>query len=214
MADEQTPVEQVNSQQQATYAATQVAPDLEWEKRYKGMVPKVEELTKQVRDLQTQLQTKTSETERLSADLGLKDVEKASITDEMKRKYEELFTNNNQATSELRELRALKDKMDLVKEIGDPRLYKVIEKLPHSEDKEIMRNLFMDFSGIFEEAAKEREKQILAGVTPPTASTQAETVIAPSSPEEWTKHINSFIPGSPEKQKAMDSYWRWGESQT
>ncbi|HMN11162.1 MAG TPA: hypothetical protein PKD55_02410 [Bellilinea sp.] len=203
MSEENVPVQQEVPEQQT--------PSIDWEARYKGASQKINELMEKSKTLEGQLASRTSEIEQYKTQLSMKDVEKDTSIGEYRKQLEKVMADKSAADKELAELRAMKAKVEVVRELDAPHLMKIIDKIPYVEDPDAMKTIIKDFADWGNEIAKEREKQILAGVTPPISSvTQAKA--APKSSAEWEAHINS-LPVGPEREKAWADYWSWGKSQ-
>ena len=204
MTEEQAPVEQTSLQQEKQ----QYDPTLDYEKRYKGTVKKIEDLTLENRRLNDLLSTMNSEKEQHGVQMSQKDIEKDVIKSEWERKFTEVFEQNKQYNSELSDLRALKIKIDVAKEI-DPSLLPIIDKIPYSEDVEVLKTIMKDFSNFVDGRVKEREKQLSAGYTPTVTQSISQEQSVPQDSEGWQRYVNSFTPGTPEKEKAMNDWWEW-----
>lgn len=201
MADEVIPVQQVTTPVQ----------QMDWEARYKGSVIKIEELTLSNRALLADQAAKTSETEQLRAQLGLKDVEKTAAVGERDKQLQTAIQTSTEQSAELASLRAFKLKVEVAKELGKPGLLKILDKLPDMTDKEALTGILKDFANFADDAALEREKQLMAGITPPIGGSN-KTVSTPTSPEAWDQKINSLPLGSLERRQAFDDYYTWAEA--
>jgi hypothetical protein len=182
-----------------------------WEARYKGSVSKIEELTLANRSYLADQAAKTSEIEQLRAQLGIKDVEKAAAIGERDKQLQATIQTKTAQEQELADLRAFKLKVEVAKEIGQPGLLKILDKLPNMTDREALKGILTDFANFANDAAADREKQLMAGVTPPLGGS-AKAVTTPTSAEGWEKHINSLPIGSIDRKQAFDDYWVWAET--
>ena len=180
--------------------------------RYNGLVKKVEELTLSNRALTDQLATKSSETEQLTGQLAIKDTEKTVAVSERDKALQTSLTENSSLTAELTELRALKLKLEVAKELNRPELVKILDQLPNLTDKEALTIVAKDFLGFADDLVSEREKQLTSGITPPIGPID-QTPATPATPEAWETHVNSLVLGTPERAKAMDDYGDWLEQQ-
>jgi hypothetical protein len=202
MPDTQTPEQQ---------AQTPVQPANEdYKPRFDGAVRKIEELTIANRKLNEDLAAKASELEQLRAQLGVKDAEKAAAISERDKQLQSTIQSKTTIENELNELRALKLKVETINEIGDPSLLKVVDKLPSMTDKEAMKSLFSDLSQLTKDAVLKREKELLAGYTPPANNGGKTEASLPASHDEWAKYVSSLPLGSPERDKAQNAWWDWG----
>lgn len=212
MTDGQTPAEPVQTPlQQVVPPPAQTpsgAPEGFIEKaRFDGLVRKVEELTLANRSISDQLAQKTSELEQLKGQLTVKDTEKTVAVGERDKLLQDKVQQLSSMEAELAELRGMKLKFEVIKELGRPELMKIIDRIPAMTDKEALKTVMADFAGFADDLVKEREKQLLAGVTPPIA--QSAQVAMPASNQAWEAHVNSLPLGSPERAKAMDDFYTW-----
>lgn len=159
----ETPDEHANSRQQGDPGENAET----WKTRYTGLVRKVEELTLTNRDLTSQLATKTSENEQLKAQLGLKDTEKSVAISERDRQLQAALQSNSGLESELTELRAMKLKLKVMKDLKAPHLLKILDRIPNMTDEEALKTVMSDFNSFAADLVQEREQQLLSGMTPP-----------------------------------------------
>jgi vacuolar-type H+-ATPase subunit I/STV1 len=180
--------------------------------RYNGLVKKVEELTLSLRETEGQLAAKTSEYEQLNEQLSIKDTEKTVAVGERDKALQTALTENQAKDTELAELRALKLKLEVAKELQRPDLVAILEQLPNLEDKEALTVVAKDFLGWGDQLVSEREKQLSAGVTDPISSVTAAPA-KPTTSEGWENYINSLPIGTPERDDAFNEFGDWAESQ-
>lgn len=204
----QTPEQQVPPVQQAP-AAPPAPPAEDWKKRFDGAVLKIQELTQQVRDLTAQLELKSSENEQLKAQLSTKDVEKTVAVGERDKQLQEALQAKSALETEVNRLKALELKLKVIKDINQPALLKIVERIPDLTDEETLKTVMKDFADFAQEAASQREKQILAGVTPGVGP--APVASAPATEKAWEDKINSLPLGSVERVKALNDYGDWLE---
>lgn len=198
--DEATnPAEQTSGSQQ----------QVDWKARFDGQVRKIEELTLRNRDLESQLAEKSSEIEQLRAQLALKDTEKSAAVGERDKTIQELVTSKSSLEEELARLRALALKVKVAKDIKRPDLLPVLDTIPDMSDEEALKNVLTTLSSYADNLVRERERQLLAGVTPAISAGAAEAPGVPKSEQEWQQFINSLPLGSKERGKAFDDYWNW-----
>jgi len=212
MTDGLTPAEQDQTPlQQATPPPAQTppgAPEGYIEKaRFDGLVRKVEELTLANRAATEQLALKTSEIEQLKGQLTVKETEKTVAVGERDKLLQDKVQQLSSMEAELAELRGVKLKLEVAKELGRPELMKIIDRIPNLTDKEALKTVMGDFATFADDLVKEREKQLLAGITPPVSQSAAKAL--PASNQAWEAHVNSLPLGSPERTKAMDDYYTW-----
>lgn len=208
MPDTNSPEEPVN-----TVPPTQPTPpqQVDWEARYKGAVPKIEQLTLSKRELEAKLEQMSSQLEQLNAQLGQRDVEKDVAVGEWQKKYTQTLEEKQQSEAELAQLRAMKAKMDTAKELGLTNLMPVIDHIPYSGDPEVLKTIMKDFANWGQGMVKEREAQLLTGVTPPTVPVD-NTPPAPATHEAWKELVSSLPFGSKEREQAMQRWFQFGQS--
>ena len=197
-------------------AANQTPPQqgqnsVDWKARYDGLVRKVEELTLTNRNITDLLAAKTSELEQLRGQLIVKDAEKSATVGERDKLLQAITQEKSTLESELAELRGLKLKVETIQELGRPELLRVAHRIPAMSDKEALKTVLQDFAGFADELVQAREKQLLAGVTPPVSSAGNSKAAMPSTEQDWTRHINAQPLGSRDRQQAFDDYYVWLE---
>jgi uncharacterized small protein (DUF1192 family) len=176
--------------------------------RYNGLVRKVEELTLGTRTLNEQLAAQTSELEQLRAQLVVKDAEKSAAVSQRDGQIQETIKAKTELERELNDLRGLKTKVEVIREMKRPDLLKIADQVPNLTDPEALKTVLASFASFADEAASEREKQLLAGVTPGVGAA-AKASTAPASDKAWMEHIESLPLGSPERAKAFYEYGNW-----
>jgi hypothetical protein len=208
-----TPVQPGNPGQQDSGTAGSTAPAGYIElARYNGLVRKVEELTLSNRDLNTQLTQKSSESEQLKGQLSIKDTEKTVAVGERDQRLNTALSELSTLGSEMKELRALKLKLEVANELKRPDLLRLAERIPALEDKEALRVIMQDFASFADEAVRAREAQLMAGVTPPVGPGSSAPA-APSTQQGWLETINKHGLGTPERANALNEYGNWLEKQ-
>lgn len=208
--DPETPVEpggEAAPQQQVQDPPTAPPATENWEARYKGLQPKVEELTVGNRNLNAQLTEKISEIERLQAQLSGKDVEKNAAVGEYTKQLEEKVTALQQTETELAELRALQLKVEVANELGRPELIKLADQIGNVTDKEALKTIMTNFSDFVDVQVKQRTDQLLSGITP--VNTAAPEPSAPQSYEAWEQKVEALPLGTPERAQAIDAMGEW-----
>lgn len=178
-------------------------------KRFDGLMFKVQELTEAQKKRDADFAAKEAEIARLQAEIAAKDVEKTVTVSERDKKLEEILQSKSQADQELAELRALKLKLEVVQEMGRPELVDILKNVPALTDKDALKTVLEDFARFGDQRASEREKQLLAGITPAVSPVQ-QGGSTPSTDDGWLRHIDTLPLGSPERAKAMEDYWAWG----
>lgn len=206
------PTEPTNTAPQQAAQQPQTPPGEDWKKRYDGSVRKIEELVTTNRQLQADLEAKTSQIEQLQSQLSLKDTEKDVAVRERDKNLQDALATNQEMTGELESLRALKLKLEVAKELNRPELIRIVGNIPDLTDKEALTTVMKDFAGFADDLVKQREAQLLAGVTPPV-SPGGTSPSSPQTSEAWTEKINNLPLGSKERSKAMDEYGDWLQKQ-
>jgi len=197
-----TPVEQA-----ATQAPPQQAED--YKPRFDGAIRKIEELTIANRNIQAQLDAKTSELEQLRAQLSVKDAEKLAAINERDHQIQGVVTSKTEMERELADLRALKLKVDTVNELGRPDLMKIVNTIPSMTDKDALKTVLSTFADYADGRVKEREQQLTAGLTPGMSSVSVAKNALPTSEEAWNQQINSLPLGSKAREQALSQKWNW-----
>ena len=180
----------------------------DWEARYKGLVPNVQKLTEQVKALQTELATKVSEIERLTGQLGLKDVEKTAAVGEATKTIEQLTQTNQASQTELARLQALELKVKTAVELKKPELISLLDTIPNVTDPEALKTIMTSIDDYAAMQVKTREAQLLAGTGMPAGGSPVPTA-GPQSQEEWQRAIEKAPLGSKERANLMDNYGDW-----
>lgn len=198
MEPENTPDEQGNSQQQG-----QSDPN-NYEARYKGLVRKVEEVTLQNKQFETELGQALSLAEQFKTQLNIKDTEKEAAIAERDRLLQETTTQKLALEKEVNDLRALEKKLKVVREMGRPELATIIDTIPNMTDEDALKVVFSSISAFTDAQVKSREQQLLAGVTP--NNTNNKHVTTPQNREEWLAYLDKLDPRSNEFKKAQSDY--------
>lgn len=178
----------------------------DWKARFDGTIRKIEQLTLENRKLNEELAAKTSETEQLRSQLSVKDAEKLAAVGERDKRLQEVITAKTQLDGQLAELQALQLKVKVAKEMGRPDLLPILDTIPSMSDESALKSVLETFANFADTRVKAREKELLAGITPALGGGGAGPSI-PTTPEAWSKHIESKPLGSPERARAMDEYW-------
>jgi len=178
--------------------------------RYNGLVRKVQELVEAGKSNDTTLANLKLDLERHKADLVEKDASLKVAVSERDRRLEAMVTEKAEIQSEFKRLKALEAKVKVANEIGRPELLGAIKNLPDLESEDALKMIFEDIAKFADTAAKKREEQLLAGVTLPTTGVNTNSINnTPSTEAEWENHLAKQELGSPEYQKALDSYWNF-----
>ena len=179
--------------------------------RFDGLVRKVEELTLANRKLQEDLQGKTSQVEQLSANISLKDTEKSAAVGERDNQIQTLTQASLEKDAELKRLRALELKLQVVNEMNRGDLVPLLSHIPDMEDAEALKATLGTFADFTDTAVRAREQQLTSGVLPVGGGiTQADT--QPSTREAWNKEINNLPVGSKERNAKVQEFGAWLEA--
>jgi hypothetical protein len=204
---QQTPAAPVQ-QSTPTYPAPPPAGFVE-QARFTGAIQTIEKLTLEKRDLDAKFAQLTSENERLKGEAVQGDTERTIAVGERDKQLQTLVEQDKAKDNELAELRALKLKMEVAKEIGKPDLIKIADRIPSISDREVLKTVMSDIAGFADDAVRAREKELLAGITPGISGVQPVRSVSPANEKEWTAHINSLPLGTTERAKAFDDYYEW-----
>jgi hypothetical protein len=202
IVDPVEPVAVVATPQQAPAGFIEIA-------RYNGLVVKVQELTLSNRTLTDQLATKTSEVEHANAQLVVKDAEKSAAVSQRDGQIQETIQAKTALEAELNDLRALSAKVKVVKEMKRPDLLKILDQIPNMTDPEALKTVLTNLASFADEAVSEREKQLMAGITPGVGASVGVVATAPASDKAWMEHIETLPLGSPQRNKAFNDYGVW-----
>ena len=181
--------------------------------RYNGLVRKVEELTLANRGLTDQLAQKTSESEQLKGQLAVKDTEKTVAVGERDKQLQTALQRVAELEASERRLKGLELKVKVAKDLNRPELLKIAERIPDLTDEEALKTVMTDFLGFADDMVKQREQQLLAGITPASGPGGSAVNNAPATPKAWEDHINSLPLGSKEREKALMDYGDFLERQ-
>jgi hypothetical protein len=182
--------------------------------RYNGLVKKVQELTLQIKGLEGQLATQSSEAEQLKGQLAVKDTEKTVAVGERDKALQEALQKVSALEKENKELKGLQLKVKVINELERPELLRIADRIPALEDEEALKIVLQDFAGFADDLVKKREEQLMAGFTPNLGgSGNHEVKAAPATAEAWLEKINSLPLGSKERTKTLDDYGNWLEKQ-
>lgn len=192
-------------------AATTPAPQQDdYKKRFDGAILKIQQLSTSVKDLEGQLVEKSSLVEQLSGQLSSTEAEKEALIGQQKTEYEKLKGQFEEAGAEISKLQALRTKLEVAQELGQPDLISIFDSIPDSNDKDKVRSVMETVVNFASGQVKAREQQLTSGVTP---SSGTSTITAPTSIEEWNSKIGALPEGSQERKEAWDSFYDWTLSQ-
>lgn len=174
--------------------------------RYTGAVQKIQTLTSVQKELTDQLAAKSSEMEQLNSQLASKEAEANTSLGEKDGTITDLQGKLDVAQKDNSGLKALKMKVDAIKEMGRPDLLPIVEHLPDTTDAEQLKVALLAFATTMDDALKARDQQLLSGVID-TPTTPAVTL--PQTAEAWVEHIENQALGTKEREDAMTAYGVW-----
>lgn len=211
MSEENLNPDQQNSGQQSGSPKPEETVEY-WSNRYKGASQKINDLMGQIKSLQDQLGEKSSELEQLRTQLSVKDVEKDTSIGEYKKQLESVLTQKSDLEKEAAELRAMKAKVEMAKKLKAPQLLSILDTIPYVESEEALETIMKNILDWNQAQISEREKQLLAGVTPGNSSTPPPSKNTPKSREDWIKLIND-TPIGPEREALWQQRFKWEQEQ-
>jgi hypothetical protein len=201
MSDQTAPGDQGSSHQQET--------GQDWKARFDGAIRKIEQLTLENRRLNDELVAKTADLEQSRSQLSLKDAEKLAAVGERDKRLQEAVQAKTTLESQVAELQALQLKVNVAKKMGRPDLLQILDSVPAMSDEAALENVLKTFADFADGKVRAREKELLAGITPPYGGGGTPLPAAPASDADWTQFIESKPLGSPERAAAMDDYWNF-----
>jgi hypothetical protein len=193
-----TPGEQINSQQQES---------TDWESRYRGSSAVINRLTAERDEIKKQRDQALADLEQARAQISLKDTEKSAAITERDKQLNDIVQAKQALESELGHLRPLEMKLKVAKKIGRPDLMQIADTIPSVNDETALEELMKGLVSWGDAQVREREKQLLSGITPPTQPTApAKALPTIEDVTSWQQYVNSA--GDPaERQKRFDQ-WR------
>jgi hypothetical protein len=147
--------------------------------------------------------------EQSRSQLSVKDAEKLAAVGERDKRLQETVLAKTTLEAQVTELQAMKLKIDVAKKMGRPDLLQILDSVPAMSDPAALETVLATFADFADGKVKAREKELLAGITPPYGGGGTAQPATPSSDGEWTKFIESKPLGSPERAKAMDDFWNF-----
>jgi hypothetical protein len=172
--------------------------------RLNGALRKIEELTLLNKTLTDRMTGLTGEKTTLQADLGQKESVWNATQSEFTTKLATAETTITQLNTRLAASDALKMKLKLIQEAQAPQLYSVIDVIADGTDEAAMKAQIEKLAGFASQIAQSREKELTAGVTTIPQNVQAPQM--PTTDAGWQEYIAKLPFGSPEYQKAMESW--------
>lgn len=177
-------------------------------KRYDGAIQAMNKKHEELTALQGQLTTQSSEVEQLKTSLSTKDVETQTLLaqrDAQIAEFQKQATENGALAQQL-QMQMLK--VEVANEIGHPELVKILDTVPNVADKEALTGIMKTIAGFADEQVQAREKQLLAGQTPPVSAANPTPKYPEANNEQgWEQLLASMDPYSKEYQEALTA---WG----
>jgi chromosome segregation ATPase len=205
MSDEttKTPDQQADAPEQQASAN----PTTDWESRFKGLQKKFNVLMETKGELDNQLAEERMKREDFEKQLASLSNEKDSLTTEKQRKIDELTGQLTQREEELSKLSKMQLKVEVANELGHPELLQLMNAIPDSDNREDVEGAMKTILGFTKAQIEQRERQLTEGLMPGEA-TAGDTPM-PTTEEGWVEMIDELPLGSTERDKAMDSYFKW-----
>ena len=180
-------------------------PPEDYKPRYDGAVRKMQELSETIKSLQGQLEAKSSEIEQLNSQLSSKDAEFGTARKTFEDQFNTIKTEHEQAKGELSRLRALNTKVEIVKELGQPELIKILDTFPDTDDRDFLKRSMETVASFTASQVKVREQELTAGVIPSVNAPASKPL--PATAQEWDKYIQS-LPHGEKRNEAWDLYFK------
>jgi chromosome segregation ATPase len=203
MPDENTPEQQTDTASTADITVTgqqDNVKQIDWEGRYRGLSGKYNELSETLKALQADLTAKTSQVEQLHGQVAVADTEKTAVREARDKQIQELVTTKTELEGKVSELEAMQLKIEVAKELGRTDLISILQHIPNMTDKEALTTVMKDFAGWSDTAVKQREDQLLSGITAPAG----ETTTRPPTPQtqsQWEKMLEVAV--DPREREAI-----------
>jgi hypothetical protein len=174
--------------------------------RLNGALRKIEELTLLNKTLTERMTGLTNEKTTLQADLQQKEGVWTAQQSEFTTKLASAEKTTAELNAQLAKYQAMQLKMKLIGELNAPQLYSVIDVIPDGTDEATMKAAIQKLAGFASQIAQSREKELTAGIT---TIEQNQGPQLPTTDQGWKDYIAGLQFGSPEYQKAMDSWHSW-----
>jgi len=181
--------------------------------RFNGLMQRNEALSAQLTEANSNLATRSSSLEQSAKQIA--DMEAGT-----KVQVDENALANTKLNEQIAALTAkgvkadsLELKLKVATEMGRPELMALALHIPDSPDEGVIKEAFTAFAGFSDGAIKKREEQLLSGISP-TSAAVVSTPAAPTTPQGWADHVNTFKLGSPEREKALKAYEKAVQAQT
>ena len=177
----------------------------DWEARFKGLQRKYNALVEAKSELEAQLSDLTSAKDGLEKKLDTLSVEKDTLITDNKRKFDELTKTLTEREQELEKLSSYQKKVQVARELGHPELIRVLDVIPDTTDEDVLKDSFKSIIELANDAVKQREEQLAEGLSPGAADSDGTPM--PTTEQGWKEYIEGLPLGSPERQKAYDTWF-------
>ncbi|MCK5308044.1 MAG: hypothetical protein KAJ73_05480 [Zetaproteobacteria bacterium] len=179
--------------------------------RLTGAIQKIQTLTEEakLRDLeQAALSQKIT---ALEVDLGVKDLEVKTAVGERDTQVEAEKLSKAEAEKKLVDAEQTLRKIEIAKKLKHPELIEIIDTIPNFENDELQEKAMQDIVDFSDIRVKQREEQLLSGVTPSITSTDDNTPADPASNDGWKAKIAGESDAA--KRSAMyDDWYKWQQA--
>ena len=177
-------------------------------KRFTGAIQKIQTLTEELRGKDQELAALNTQIEHDKMQTAVKDAETQTGYSERDKQLETALLEKTQIESDTAVLKSKLAKIEIAKELGHPELISIIDTIPTFEDAALQKKAMEDILGFADVQVKEREKSLLAGITPAVTPTPAPGESLPASNEAWEKSI-AAEPDAAKRKTVFDEWWDW-----
>ena len=177
-------------------------------KRFTGAIQKIETLTTELRAKDQELAALNTQIEHDKMQQAVKAAETQAGYSERDKQLETALLEKTTVETETALLKSKLEKIEIAKELGHPELISIIDTIPTFDDKDLQKKAMEDILGFADNKVKEREKNLLSGITPAVTPTPAPGESLPASNEAWEKQI-AAEPESAKRDKMFDDWWKW-----
>lgn len=207
-----TPPEPVVTPPETTPPVEPIPPDpsepMVETKRFTGAIQKIQTLTEELRASDQKLAALNTQIEHDQMQQAVKDAETQAGYSERDKQLETALSEKKTIEADTATLKAKLGKIEIAKELGHPELISIIDTIPTFEDKDLQKKAMEDILNFADNKVKEREKNLLSGITPAVTPTPVPGEAVPASNEAWEKQI-AAEPESAKRDKMFDDWWKW-----
>lgn len=179
-------------------------------KRFTGAIQKIQTLTEELRGKDQELAALNTQIEHDKMQQAVKAAETQAGYSERDKQLETALLEKKTIESDTATLKSKLDKIEIAKELGHPELISIIDTIPTFEDPALQKAAMEDILGFADTQVKEREKNLLAGITPAVTPTVPGNV-TPASNEAWESTIAAEVDDA-KRQKLFDDWWEWRQA--